>query len=196
MDTWVLPAMLGLGLAAASGMRTFLPLLMLSAAVHFELFGITVGESMRWIGSTGALVALAIAAVVELGADLIPFVDNALSVIGNVTGPIAGVIAAWAAFSHLDPAMAALAGIIVGAPTALTFSAAQTGTRAVSTATTGGLANPVVSVIEDVLTFFTSLIAMILPLLIIPLLAALLWFSWRGWRRVPESAHRLTAPTW
>ena len=99
MDTWVLPAMLGLGLAAASGMRTFLPLLMLSAAVHFELFGITVGESMRWIGSTGALVALAIAAVVELGADLIPFVDNALSVIGNVTGPIAGVIAAWAAFS-------------------------------------------------------------------------------------------------
>ena len=57
MDTWVLPAMLGLGLAAASGMRTFLPLLMLSAAVHFELFGITVGESMRWIGSTGALVA-------------------------------------------------------------------------------------------------------------------------------------------
>jgi hypothetical protein len=46
MDTWVLPAMLGLGLAAASGMRTFLPLLMLSAAVHFELFGITVGESM------------------------------------------------------------------------------------------------------------------------------------------------------
>jgi hypothetical protein len=80
--------------------------------------------------------------------------------------------------------MAALAGIIVGAPTALTFSAAQTGTRAVSTDTTGGLANPVVSVIEDVLTFFTSLIAMILPLLIIPLLAALLWFSWRGWRRV------------
>ncbi len=196
MDTWVLPAMLGLGLAAASGMRTFLPLLMLSAAVHFELFGITVGESMRWIGSTGALVALAIAAVVELGADLIPFVDNALSVIGNVTGPIAGVIAAWAAFSHLDPAMAALAGIIVGAPTALTFSAAQTGTRAVSTATTGGLANPVVSVIEDVLTFFTSLIAMILPLLIIPparraLVVQLAWLA-----SCPESAHRLTAPTW
>ncbi|NMM88047.1 hypothetical protein B2J88_27445 [Rhodococcus sp. SRB_17] len=184
MDSWVLPAMLGLGLAAASGMRTFLPLLMLSTAVHFELFGITVGESMRWIGSTGALVALAIAAVVELCADLIPFVDNALSVVGNVTGPIAGAIAAWAAFSHFDPAIAAIAGIIVGAPTALTFSAAQTGTRAVSTATTGGLANPVISVVEDVLTFFTSLIAMILPLLIIPLLAALLWFSWRGWRRV------------
>ncbi len=184
MDTWVLPAMLGLGLAAASGMRTFLPLLMLSAAVHFELFGITVGESMQWIGSTGALVALAIAAVVELGADLIPFVDNALSVVGNVTGPIAGVIAAWAAFSHLDPAVAGIAAIVVGAPTALTFSSAQTGARAVSTATTGGLANPVLSVFEDVLTFFTSLIAMILPLLIIPLLAALLWLSWRGLRRL------------
>lgn len=184
METWVLPAMLGLGLAAASGMRTFLPLLMLSAAVKFELFGITLGESMRWVGSTGALVSLAVAAAVELSADLVPLVDNALSMIGNVTGPVAGALAAWAAFSHLDPAIAAVAGIIVGAPTALTFSAAQTGTRAVSTATTGGLANPVISVLEDVVAFVTSLVAMILPLLIIPLLAVLGWVGWRGLRRV------------
>ena len=34
MDTWVLPAMLGLGLAAASGMRTFLPLLMKADEGH------------------------------------------------------------------------------------------------------------------------------------------------------------------
>lgn len=193
MDTWVLPAMLGLGLAAASGMRTFLPLLMMSAAVHFELFGITLGESMQWVGSTAALVTLAIAALIELTADLIPFVDNALSVIGNVTGPIAGAIAAWAAFSHLDPAVAAIAGIIVGAPTALTFSAAQTGTRAASTAATGGLANPIISIVEDVLTFVTSLIAMVLPILIIPLLALLLWFAWKGWRRIQRL--RANSPT-
>ena len=101
METWVLPGLLGLGLAAASGLRTFLPLLMLSAAVHFEMLGIALNESMRWLGSTGALVALSIATVVELTADLIPFVDNVLSVIGNVTGPVAGVIATWAAFACL-----------------------------------------------------------------------------------------------
>lgn len=184
METWVLPAMLGLGLAAAAGLRAFLPLLMLSAAVHFELLGVTLNESMRWLGSTGALVALSIATAVELTADLIPYVDNVLSVIGNVTGPIAGVIASWAAFGDLDPSTAAIAGLIIGAPTALAFSTAQTGTRAVSTASTGGLANPVVSVIEDVIAFVTSLIALILPLLVIPLLAFLAWFAWRGVQRV------------
>ncbi len=49
--------LLGLGLAAATGLRTFLPLLLLSAAVHFELFGVVLNESMQWLGSTSALVA-------------------------------------------------------------------------------------------------------------------------------------------
>ena len=79
MDTWLLAALLGLGLAAATGLRTFLPLLMLGTAVHFGLFGIALNESMQWVGSTGALVALAIATVVEIGADLVPLVDNVLS---------------------------------------------------------------------------------------------------------------------
>ena len=30
LQTWVLPALLGLGLASATGLRTFLPLLMLA----------------------------------------------------------------------------------------------------------------------------------------------------------------------
>ncbi len=183
METWVLPGLLGLGLAAASGLRTFLPLLMLSAAVHVEVLGVTLNESMRWLGSTGALVALSIATVVELTADLIPFVDNALSVIGNVTGPLPGR-RDLGGLRDVDPSTAAIAGIVIGAPTALAFSTAQTGTRAVSTASTGGLANPVVSVIEDVVSFGTSLIALLLPLLVIPLLAFLLWFAWRGAQRV------------
>lgn len=183
METWVLPALLGLGLAAASGFRTFLPLLMLSAAVHFDVFGIHLNSSFAWVGSTGALVALAIAAVVELLADLIPFVDNALSLIGNVSGPIAGAIAAGSAFYSHDPTTAAIAGIIVGAPTAFAFSTAQTGVRAASTATTAGVGNPVVSVIEDVVTFLTALIALIAPILIPLVLAALAWIAWRGYQR-------------
>ncbi|KAA0023767.1 DUF4126 domain-containing protein [Antrihabitans cavernicola] len=183
MDTWVLPALLGLGLAAASGFRTFLPLLMLSIAAHFNLFGIDLSHSFAWVGSTGALVALAIAAVVELLADLIPFVDNALSLVGNVSGPVAGAIAAGSAFSSHDPTTAAIAGIIVGAPTALAFSTAQTGVRAASTATTAGVANPIVSVIEDVVTFLTSLIALIAPILIPIVLGAIGWVAWRGYQR-------------
>lgn len=184
MDTWILAALLGLGLAAATGLRTFLPLLMLSAAVHFELFGITVNESMQWVGSSGALIALGIATAVEVIADLVPLVDNALSAVGTVIRPIAGAIAAWAAFANLDPAWAALAGIVIGAPTALAVSTAQTGTRAASTATTAGLGNPVLSIVDSVVSFVTSLISMILPLLVIPIVVFFGWLGLRGVRRV------------
>ncbi|MFC8529843.1 DUF4126 domain-containing protein [Nocardia sp. NPDC057227] len=183
MSSWVLPLFLGLGLAAACGFRAFLPLLMLSVAARFDLFGLDLNESFAWIGSTGALVALAVAAGAELLADLIPYVDNLLSLVGNVTGPIAGAIAAGAVFQTADPSTAAIAGIIVGAPTALTFSATQTGVRAASTATTGGLTNPIVSIVENILTFCTVLLAMVLPVLIPVLLAGLLYLMWRVTRR-------------
>ncbi|UGT62304.1 DUF4126 domain-containing protein [Nocardia asteroides] len=183
MSSWVLPLFLGLGLAAACGFRAFLPLLMLSAAARFDLFGLDLNESFAWIGSTAALVALTVAAGAELLADLIPYVDNLLSLVGNVTGPIAGAIAAGAVFQTADPSTAAIAGIIVGAPTALTFSATQTGVRAASTATTGGLTNPIVSIVENILTFCTVLLAMVLPVLIPVLLAGLLYLMWRVTRR-------------
>ena len=92
MDTWILAALLGLGLAAATGLRTFLPLLLLSAAVHFELFGVVLNESMQWLGSTSALVALAIATVVEVVADLVPLVDNALSAVGTVVPSVPSIV--------------------------------------------------------------------------------------------------------
>jgi hypothetical protein len=183
METWVLALFLGIGLAAATGLRTFLPLLMLSAAAHFGVFGITLGESFAWVGSTAALVALAVATSIELLADLIPVVDNLLGVAGTVTRPIAAAIAAGAVFTGLDPAAAVIAGIIVGAPTALAFSTAQTGTRAVSTASTAGVANPLVSIVEDVVSFVLVLIAFVLPLLIPVVVALLLWFAWKGARR-------------
>ncbi|WP_068161429.1 DUF4126 domain-containing protein [Rhodococcus phenolicus] len=194
MEIWILAALLGLGLAAATGLRTFLPLLMLGAAVHFELFGIVLNESMQWIGSPAALVALAIATAVEVLADLVPLVDNAMSLIGTVTRPVAGAVAAWAAFANLDPAMAAVAGIVIGAPTALAVSTAQTGTRAVSTATTAGLGNPIMSVIDSVTSFVTSLISMVLPLLVLPLLALLGWFGFRGYRRFRRPRGAVTEP--
>ncbi|MEV0355334.1 DUF4126 domain-containing protein [Nocardia sp. NPDC050697] len=194
MSSWVLPLFLGLGLAAACGFRAFLPLLMLSAAARFDLFGLDLNESFAWIGSTGALIALAVAAGTELLADLIPYVDNLLSIVGNVTGPIAGAIAAGSVFQTADPSTAAIAGIIVGGPTALAFSTTQTGVRAASTATTGGLTNPVVSIVESILTFCTVLLALVLPVLIPVLLAGLGYLMWRVTRRFRRRRAAVAAP--
>src|SRR5262245_55441600 len=139
VDTWILPALVGLGLAAACGLKTFLPLLMLAAVARFHLFGIELNDTFAWLASIPALVALTLATALELAADKIPVLDHALTAVGTVARPAAGVLAAGALFAHLDPATAALAGIIVGAPTAFAFNAAQGSARVASTATTGGL---------------------------------------------------------
>ena len=166
METWVLPALLGLGLAASTGLKTFLPLLMLAVAARFQMFGIELSGPFVWLGSIGAVTALSIATATEFVADKVPFVDHALSLFGVVARPAAGALAAAAAFNSMDPAAAAVAGLIIGAPTALAVHTAQSGTRIASTATTGGLANPLVSLAEDVAAFFTALLAMVVPILV------------------------------
>lgn len=166
LQTWVLPALLGLGLASATGLRTFLPLLMLALAARFEMFGVRLIDQMDWLVSWPAIAALATATVAEFAGDKIPAVDHGLNAIGYVTRPIAGAVAAGSVFWSVDPAAAAIAGIIVGAPAALAFNAAQTGVRVGSTATTAGVGNPVVSLIEDVLAFVTVIIAFLAPILI------------------------------
>lgn len=166
IQTWVLPALLGLGLASATGLRTFLPLLMLALAAKFEVFDVRVIEQMEWLVSWPAISALAIATVTEFLGDKVPAIDHGLNAIGYITRPVAGAIAAGSVFWNVDPAAAAIAGLIVGAPAALAFNAVQTGVRVGSTATTGGLGNPVVSLIEDVLAFLTVIIAFLAPILI------------------------------
>lgn len=184
LQTWALPALLGLGLASATGLRTFLPLLMLALAAKFELFGVRLIDQMDWLASWPAVAALATATVAEFAGDKIPAVDHALNAIGYVTRPLAGAVAAGSVFWAVDPTAAAIAGVIVGAPSALAFNAAQTGARVGSTATTGGLANPLVSFVEDVLALATVLVAFLAPILVPALLVVLAIVVFRLARRL------------
>ena len=187
MQVWILPALLGLGLASATGLRTFLPLLMLALAARFEVFGVQLIEQMDWLVSWPAIAALAMATTAEFLGDKVPAIDHGLNAVGYVTRPVAGAVAAGSVFWAVDPAMAAVAGLIVGAPAALAFNAAQTGVRVGSTATTGGLGNPVVSLIEDVLAFLTVIVAFLAPVIIPLVLLVLAVVVFRLARRIRES---------
>ena len=186
MQVWVLPALLGLGLASATGLRTFLPLLMLALAARFEMFGVRLIDQMDWLVSWPAIAALGVATTAEFLGDKIPAVDHGLNAVGYVTRPVAGAIAAGSVFWAVDPTMAAVAGLIVGAPAALAFNAAQTGVRVGSTATTGGLGNPVVSLIEDVLAVLTVILAFLAPIVIPVALIALAVIVFRLARRIRD----------
>jgi hypothetical protein len=134
--------------------------------------------------------ALGVAAVAEFTADKVPVVDNALSGVGLIVRPLAAALAAGSLFVGVDPLLAAVAGIIVGAPTALAFNAAQGGLRLASTATTGGLGNPVLSLFEDVLAFFTALLALLAPVLVPVFLVVLALIVGRVARRARRRLER------
>ena len=186
MQVWVLPTLLGLGLASATGLRTFLPLLMLALAARFQMFGVRLIDQMDWLVSWPAIAALGVATTAEFLGDKIPAVDHGLNAVGYVTRPVAGAIAAGSVFWAVDPTLAAGAGLIVGAPAALAFNAAQTGVRVGSTATTGGLGNPVVSLIEDVLAVLTVILAFLAPIVIPVALIALAVIVFRLARRIRD----------
>jgi len=193
LQTWVLPALLGLGLASATGLRTFLPLLMLALAARFEMFGVRLIDQMDWLVSWPAIAALTTATVAEFAGDKVPAIDHALNAVGYVTRPVAGAVAAGSVFWGVDPAAAAIAGIIVGAPAALAFNAAQTGVRVGSTATTAGFGNPVVSLIEDVLAFVTVLVAFLAPILIPIVMVVFAVLVFRLARRIRDRNEPRTA---
>jgi hypothetical protein len=60
--------------------------------------------------------------------------------------------------------------------------ALKSGLRATSTTLTGGLANPVLSLIEDGLSLLTFVLAVIVPLLVVAALGVMVWAVLR-WRR-------------
>ena len=181
---------LAIGLAASTGLRAWLPLLATSLLARFDV--VTLGDSFAFLSSTPAIVLFAVATVLEIAADKIPVLDHGLDVVSTVIRPIAAAVLAGAVMFQIhDPLWALVLGLIVGAPTALVPHAVKSGVRVASTATTGGLTNPVVSVAEDTASIVMVVLAVVVPivaagLVIVFCLLALRW--WRRRRHVARSA--------
>jgi len=166
--TWteIVPSVaLGIGLAACAGLRAWLPLLLAGALARGGF--IELGPSFRFITSNRALVLFAVATVIEIVGDKFPAVDHALDSISTVLRPAAGaLLAASVMWQISDPLTAMALGVAVGAPSALVPHAAKSLLRAGSTALTGGLANPVLSLVEDVAAVVLFILAVVVPVLL------------------------------
>ena len=169
----ILAILLGLGLSASTGLNTFLPLLLLSAAARFHIADVTLGAKFEWLTSDVAMIVLVVVCIIELVGDKVPAIDHLLDVVGTFLRPMAGSLAAASVLDGLDPTTASIIGVVVGAPTSFGFHTLKAGTRVASTTSTFGCANPVLSFVEDVLSFGLSVIAIFAPV-IVPLALALL----------------------
>jgi hypothetical protein len=182
----LLAVLLGLGLSASTGLNTFLPLLLLSAAARFHIAGIELGQRFDWLSSDVAIIVLLVATIVEIIADKVPAVDHFLDSVGTFVRPLAATVATASVLTGADvnPTVAAVVGIMIGAPTSLGFHTLKAGTRIASSATTFGCANPVLSLIEDVVSLSLSLLAIFIPLAVPIALALLVWLLWLVAKRI------------
>lgn len=173
---------MGISLAACAGFRAFLPLLAVGLAGRMEL--IPLGERFGWLAGGPALLVLGTAVVAEVVADKVPVVDHFLDLVATVVRPLAGAVAMAAPLVSVDPLTALVIGAVVGGTVAGGVHVAKSQTRLLSTASTGGAANPLLSLGEDALALVGSLAAILVPAVaVVVVLAVALWVGRRLARR-------------
>jgi hypothetical protein len=160
----------GIALSAASGLRAFVPLLAVSLASRAGYVRLTPG--MEWVGGETALVALAVAAALEVAAYYIPWLDNALDALATPVAVTAGIVATAAVTADLPPLLRWTVAVVAGGGAAGLVQTATVLLRLGSTGLTGGLANPVVATAELAGAVALSLLAVAVPL------AALVVAAW------------------
>ena len=166
-------AAFGVVLAACAGLRAFLPLFGAGLAAHF--FSLSLPGYLDWVGRPEAILLFGVATLLEILGDKIPVVDHLLDSVQVFTKPALAALAATPFIYQLAPQHAAVIAIVAGAPLALGVHATKATVRVGSTATTGGIGNPVLSVLEDVAAVIALVLAFLAPLLALLVVAAMLF---------------------
>lgn len=183
--SYLLSAFIGIGLAAATGFRVFLPMFAVSLASY--LHWIPMNESFSWLAGLPALITTGIATIVEILAYYIPFVDHLLDTVSVPMATIAGSVLFASQFAELGTFPQWALGLIAGGGTAATISSGFAGLRAASTATTGGLGNSVVGTTETAGAGIMAFLAMAAPVLAaiftILLIVGVVFFGRKLWRK-------------
>ncbi|GAB4018217.1 DUF4126 domain-containing protein [Spirosoma koreense] len=171
---WIISACIGVGLAACCGFRVFVPLLIASIATKLGFVGPVAG--FEWLSDWPALIGLLVATIFEIGSYYIPWLDNFLDTLATPASIIAGTLISTS-FLHIDnPILHWGLGLMLGGSSAGIVQAGTSLLRLGSTATTGGIANPVVATGENVASVGLSLFTVFLPLIAIVIIGLVILF--------------------
>lgn len=160
---YAISAFIGIGLAAASGFRVFLPMFAVSLASYMGW--IPINENFAWLSGLPTLITTGIATVVEVLAYYIPYVDHLLDTLSVPLATVAGSVLFASQFADIGTFPQWALALIAGGGTAAAISSGFAGTRAASTATTGGLGNSVVATTETAGAGIMSFLAIAAPII-------------------------------
>ena len=179
----MLELLAGSGLAVAAGLNAYIPLLVLGLAGRF-VPGVELPTGWAWLENGWVLAILVVLLVIELVADKIPAVDSVNDLIQTVVRPAAGGIAfgtgaATTTAVVTDPAAffssSAWVPVALGVVLALATHGVKATTRPLVNTATAGVGGPAISVVEDVSSLALSVLAILVPVLVVLALGGLVW---------------------
>jgi hypothetical protein len=180
---------IGTGLSAACGFRVFVPFLIMSIAAKAGYLQLAHG--WEWIGTTPAILAFSLASILEVVAYYVPWLDHLLDTIATPAAVVAGIVATAATISGMSPFLTWTLAAIAGGGAAGLIQSSTVILRGMSTATTLGMGNFVVSTSELAGSLFFAIFSVVLPvatLAVFVLLIAWIVRRVRRSRRTPSLA--------
>lgn len=178
------------GLSASAGLNAYIPLLVIGVIAHYTDW-IRLAPPFDTLANPWVLIVLGILLIIEMLADKVPAVNHINDLIQTVVRPTAGAIVFAASanvITDIHPVLAVICGILIaGGVHAIKAGAV----RPIVTATTGGVGNVPISILEDVIATIVSILSVLLPILIgiffLLLLTLLIWW-------LQERTHRKQQP--
>lgn len=174
------------GLSASAGLNAYIPLLVVSILARFTDV-IQLSEPWNAMESWWIIGILLVLSVVEFFADKIPAVNHINDAIQTFIRPTAGAVlfaASANVITEIHPILSLAAGLLVAGSVHVVKSAAV---RPAITATTAGLGDVPVSILEDVISTTLSVLSVLLPVvvgivLVLMAIWIILWLSRRSKR--------------
>jgi hypothetical protein len=187
------PFLTGLGLAAPAGLNAYIPLLVLALSDRLS-DDVTLEQPYDFLSSTWGIVILLLLLTVEIVVDKIPGLDHANDLLQSVVRPAAGAVLLMAATNDegiINPVVAMVLGLGVAGG----VHAVKTISRPAVTVSTGGMGNPIVSMIEDGVAVLASILAILLPILAVITFVLLAFFVYWSYAMVKRLIKRPTTQT-
>ncbi|MBM0256865.1 DUF4126 domain-containing protein [Micromonospora sp. 4G55] len=181
----------GTGLAASAGLNAYIPLIIMGLLARYTDL-IELPSGWQWLGNGWVVLILAVLLAVEVVADKVPVVDHVNDLVQTVVRPTAGGLAFGAGASSetvtvSDPgsffSSHQWVPVVTGVVIALGVHLLKSAVRPVVNATTAGFGAPVASTAEDATSVVMSLVAIVLPVLVLAFLLGLVTFLFWFLRR-------------
>lgn len=181
----------GFGLATAAGLNAYIPMLILGLLARFTDV-VALPHGWSWLENGWVLTVVAVLLAVEVVADKIPALDSVNDAVQTVVRPTAGGImfgsgTAAQTVTVTDPGAFARSGqwipIAIGVVVALVVHLTKTTVRPAANVATAGVAAPVLSTVEDIVSFGLVVVAIVVPVLVLVVVAALVWAAVKLLRR-------------